>query len=504
MNEQNAYNLIDEPWIPVLMQDGRNKMVSLGEVFADEDGQIADLALNPYERVAVFRLLLCIAQAALGPERLKDEAAWLASRSAIGPVATDYLKKWHDRFFLYGVHAFLQPDDVATVRVDALTPCDKLVFHLASGNNSTLFDHAANGAGNRVLPDEMLALGLLTYQNFSAGGGSPQCIWDGIKTPFRGVRSAPCYEQSMLFSVLYGKNLLESLWFNMLTYNIVRNSLALSWGQPVWELDTLSRTCTSGLAHTYLGILVPLSRVIKLYPETSRCAIGEGVAYPCLPDWREPMASLKLNRKGEPSYVSADPTRMPWRELVSILAVHNAGGHKAALALRHLDSMQDEKEFTLWTGGLCWERGQAKQIDTVEWKARLSVSLLEESAMQKYENAIECADKQRACLYFATSEYAQKMKSALEEKRVKTEQIEPYSIPAERIYWDILAKPENQKQVLSVDSPTYMDDWKTATRKAAEEAYCRACPAVTARQMEAYAQGFSKLHVKEDKYERNN
>ena len=68
MNDKNAYNLIDEPWIPVLMKDGTNRSVSLGEIFADSDGAIADLALNPYERVAVFRLLLCIAQAALGAE----------------------------------------------------------------------------------------------------------------------------------------------------------------------------------------------------------------------------------------------------------------------------------------------------------------------------------------------------------------------------------------------------------------------------------------------------
>ncbi len=40
-----------------------------------------------------------------------------------------------------------------------------------------------------------------------------------------------------------------------------------------------------------------------------------------------------------------------------------------------------------------------------------------------------------------------------------------------------------------------MDDWKKVTRKAAEKAYRRACPAVTARQMEAFAQGFAKLRV---------
>ena len=116
MNEENSYNLVDEPWIPVLMRDGTNRSVSLGGIFADADGTIADLALNPYERVAVFRLLLCVAQAALGPERLKDETAWKAAKAYVGQVATDYLKKWHDRFYLYGPYAFLQPDDIETVQ----------------------------------------------------------------------------------------------------------------------------------------------------------------------------------------------------------------------------------------------------------------------------------------------------------------------------------------------------------------------------------------------------
>ena len=494
MNDENSYNLIDETWIPVLMKDGKNQTVSLGDIFADTDGAIADLALNPYERVAVFRLLLCIAQAALGPERLKDEAGWLAAKDAVGPASADYLKKWHDRFFLYGPHAFLQPDCVFPAKEDGVKPCSNLMFEMASGSNSTLFDHAA--IGKRSFPAAIVGLNLIVYQNFSAGGGSPQCIWDGAITPFRGIRSAPCYEQSMLFSILCGKNLLESVWLNLLTYSAIRDSLRVDWGQPVWEFATQQRGAVSSLAKTYLGVLAPLSRAIKLHSGGSQCIIGEGVAYPSLPEWREPMASVKPNRKGAPSYVSADRTRMPWRELASILAVRETGGRKAALALRHLDSLPEEKEFTLWTGGLCWERGQAKQVDTVEWKVRLSVSLLEEPAMQRYENAINYGDRQEKSLYAATAEYAQKMKSASDEKKIKAEQIAPYSAPAERAYWDILAQAENQKLVLGVDSPTYKDDWKNATRKAAEEAYRRACPAMTARQMEAFVQGFARLGVR--------
>ena len=137
MNEENSYNLIDEPWIPVLVQDGTNRLVSLGEVFADETCSIADLALNPYERIAVFRLLLCITQAALGTKRLKDERSWRESKPLIGSISADYLKKWHDRFFLYGRHAFLQPECISLIKEDGATSCEKMVIRLSSGNKST-------------------------------------------------------------------------------------------------------------------------------------------------------------------------------------------------------------------------------------------------------------------------------------------------------------------------------------------------------------------------------
>ena len=498
MNDENSYNLIDEPWIPVLMRDGTNRSVSLGEVFADADGTIADLALNPYERVAVFRLLLCIAQAALGPERLKDEADWLAVKDVVGPISSDYLKKWHDRFFLYGPHAFLQPDCVAPAKADGTTPCDKLVFQLASGNNSTLYDHEAIG-GDRTLPDTRLALGLLVYQNFSSGGLSGQCIWDGGATE-KSIQGAPGRERSMLFSIVQGCSLLDTLWLNLITDAWVRRSLQSAWGHPFWEFDKLSRKEVRGNETTYLGHLAPLSRAIKLTPGNPHCILGEALSYPQIPAWREPMASVKIQKGAkkdefQETYVTSNPSKMPWRELACILAVRETDGRKSALALRHLETMSN-MEFSLWTGGLYSEK--AKEIDTVEWQVRLSIDLLEESAMRRYEKAIAWADRQRTGLYFATAEYAQKIKSASDERKIGKGLIEPYCIPAERAYWDILAQAENQKLVLAVDSPTYKADWKTATRKAAEEAYRRACPAITARQLEAYAQGFSKLTIRED------
>lgn len=487
MNNENIYNLIDEPWIPVLMRDGTTRSVSLGAVFEDTDGAIYDLALNPYERVAVFRLLLCIAQAALGYGSLKDETAWLSSKDDVGPISRNYLKKWYDSFFLYGPHAFLQPDCISLAKSDGATSCDKLILNFASGNNSTLYDHEA-ASRCRTISDAKLALGFLVYQNFSSGGLSGQCIWDGVLSE-KIIRGAPCREGSMLFSIVLGNTLLEAIWLNLLTDPWIHDSLKTEWGVPFWEIGELTRDMTSGNENTYLGHLVPLSRAIKLKRGSPSCILGEALSYPQIQVWREPMASVK-SKKGKKknefteTYVSSDLTRMPWRELSSILSVRETAYRKPALALRHLESL-DEKDFTLWTGGLYSEK--AKEISTVEWVAKLSVELLEEPAMHAYEDAIALANRMRGHLYSASEEYAQRM---------LVDKVSRFADPAERVYWDLLASPENQKIVLAVQSPTYMHDWQSAVHIAAEKAYRRACPALSARQMEAYVQGLSKLSVR--------
>ena len=490
MNEENFYNLIDEPWIPVLMKDGTNRSVTLGEVFADSVRAIVDLALNPYERVAVFRLLLCIAQAALGPERLKDERAWKVVKPLVGSISADYLKKWHDRFYLYGPHAFLQPDCISLVKVDGATPCEKLVIRLSSGNKSTLYDHEAVGNARR-LSNANLVLGFLVYQNFSSGGLSGQCVWDGVPTE-KSIQGAPCRERSMLFSIVEGSSLLETVWLNLITDDWSRHSLKTEWGRPFWEFATLSRADTTGNEKTLLGRLAPLSRAIKLTHDTPVCILGEGLSYPQIPASREPMASVKLQKGAKKdefseTYVSANPARMPWRELSSILSIRETGGRKAALSIRHLTSLPDEKTFTLWTGGLYSEK--AKEVETVEWKVRLSVGLLEETALARYQEAITLADRQRMSLYFAAAEYARVMLVDDESR---------FSVPAERLFWDILAQADQRKLVQDVESMTYLADWRNAIRFAAEDAYRRACPAMNARQMEAFAQGFAKLWVRDD------
>jgi CRISPR system Cascade subunit CasA len=54
-------NLTTDLWIPVVWNDGKPGTVSLREAF-ERGHEIQDLAVRPHGRIALMRLLICIAQ----------------------------------------------------------------------------------------------------------------------------------------------------------------------------------------------------------------------------------------------------------------------------------------------------------------------------------------------------------------------------------------------------------------------------------------------------------
>ena len=86
-------NLTTEPWIPAVWLDGRPATVTLREAF-ERGHELQDLAMCPHERIALMRLLICVAQAALdGPVDHDDRESCL---SRIAPAALlCYLDRWN-------------------------------------------------------------------------------------------------------------------------------------------------------------------------------------------------------------------------------------------------------------------------------------------------------------------------------------------------------------------------------------------------------------------------
>lgn len=100
-----SFNLVDEPWIPVVDAAGATFKVGLRELF-ERSEELVDLAVGTLERISLYRLFICVAQRALdGP---KDEDEWLEAEGKLVAASLEYLDDWRDRFDLWGERPFLQ------------------------------------------------------------------------------------------------------------------------------------------------------------------------------------------------------------------------------------------------------------------------------------------------------------------------------------------------------------------------------------------------------------
>ena len=203
-------NVAFDDWIPVVTTAGKRQLASLCEVLTNGE-QFADLAVRPHERVALMRLFLCVAHAALdGP---KDYDEWREVPSRLPAAARQYLEKWRGCVRVVSSREALVagggPESDALRKEDAdsddekgWTNVKKLSFTRASGNNTTLFDHGASSREISECPPHELALNLLAFQNyFVAGGKASSRMWgkQEMKNPAN-PKGGPCVVASRLFT----------------------------------------------------------------------------------------------------------------------------------------------------------------------------------------------------------------------------------------------------------------------------------------------------------------
>lgn len=474
-------NLIGDAWIPVLDADGRSATVGLRELY-ERAHEIRDLALQPPQRIAVTRLLLCITHAALdGPE---DEDDWRACKDRIVPESLAYLEERLDRFELYGDRPFLQVRDLVPTDNFRL---DKLDFGLAAGDKETLFDHAAASA-SRVHSPAWTARSLLATQLFAQSSSKiTRTEWGGCLTD-PAPTHAPGIAESAVHALLRGENMLGSVHLNLAT----RVDISCDWGAPVWDIDIpnpKSREAAQ-VVHSYLGRLVPLARAILLAPRSSSLTMVAGLAYELPPAGVEPTATVILKtRNGArvPGYLSTAPDRHPWRDAPSVLAVARAGEPGGPLALLHLLRNADLGVVDVWLGGIALER-PGKISDSPEWVFSLPTGLLRDDPIALYSAGVALSDEGKKQLRAAVDTWGKAMR-----KRGK-ELTGPRSL-AERAYWAALdAQYEILVEIGCSDDPD-LGRWRPVVLRAMREAYSSACPHTTPRQIQAFAQGGRLLNL---------
>ena len=218
-----TFDLLDEPWLPVSLLDGRAETWGLLDLFARAHEARGLSEPSPLTFTATMRFLLAILHRAYeGPA---NPAEWAAIRERgqfdADRIAT-YLERYRGRFDLFHPERpFAQSPTVAGNAGDE-KPITQLAFERVSGNNGTLYDHSVDEAPLPVSPGDAARLVLTAHQYGFAGAQI--------------FRDTPMIAGYCL--LLEGANLFQTLTLNLQEYDDeLPDGLGRTGDAPWWELD---------------------------------------------------------------------------------------------------------------------------------------------------------------------------------------------------------------------------------------------------------------------------
>lgn len=499
-------NLTTGEWIPVVREDGRADKVSLSDIFSQGD-RIRDLAVQPHERIALMRLLICIAQAALdGP---KDHADWKQCLARLPDAGATYLKRWENAFELLGDgKRFLQVPNVVPTPTSAndLPLVSKLDIRLATGSTSTLFDNA--GGQPRSFTPEQQSLMLLAFQSFSSAGTLSECFWSGHQTKKSG-KTAPGLADRMVHTFLLDRtSLLRTIWLNLLSQEQLRGKQ--DWGVPVWEAMPRSEDDMSAVNNatlTYLGRLTPVSRSVRLMDDGVRMIWGSALAYPSNSEWRDSAATYYVvrgqNGDEERRLLKASVGRSLWRELWAVSVVARTGRELIGGPLA-MENAAEMKGVDVFCGAVIYEGAKSTKLrEIAESILHIPEPMFADKGQRLYREGVGCAEHWVRRLQRAVSACRRALKDELDAAAVRKRGVLVKSKAALHYWTAVEQEVPRLLDLVSDPTPLYPDDaakakwdatpWGRALARAARAAYDLACPHETPRQMKAYAEGLRAL-----------
>jgi len=256
---ESRFSLIDDAWIPI----AGVCRVSLEQIFTHPEYRF--LGGNPVQKIALLKLLLAVAQAAATPS---NEEEWLAMGShGLAEKCLFYLKKWHDRFYLYGEKPFLQMPEISSA---ALQRFGALLPEIATGNTTVHMQSQVE----KKLDDADKALLIVTLMGFALGGKKVDnsiLLTKGYQGKTKaGKPGTAVAHMGLLHNFLWGATLWDTIWLNLLTHENLSGFGLFSEGVGTapWECMPDGEDCIIArqLKKTLMGRLIPLCRFCLLNP----------------------------------------------------------------------------------------------------------------------------------------------------------------------------------------------------------------------------------------------
>lgn len=346
-----SFNLVSEPWVPVVTRNGTTQVLSLRDLFRhapDVQEVVGDI---PQQVLPIVRLCESILYRAYGRDLDADaltepdaralwQALWDACSFADGAV-DDYLTEFEDRFDLFGERPFMQVAGLSYVSRDKeYDPVSELLADVPK-QGKFLFSMRARDALGGISYAEA-ARWLLFFQAYDCAG---------IKTPVIGnthVNKGKVYAPKGLPSTgwlgstggtyLEGQSLFETLLLNWVLYNEYdkdKRLLGCPSDVPAWETEETDRDYEVRNPQGPAQLYAWQSRRIRLVPDVAGGAVvGVVSCYGDIPrptelpgfeqmtPWRESIAQQKaLGTTFIPRMPRThDSSKAIWRGLESILS----------------------------------------------------------------------------------------------------------------------------------------------------------------------------------------
>lgn len=487
MTQENRFNLIDEPWIPIA-DAGR---VSLRQVFSDSTYRA--LGGNPVQKIALTKLLLAIAQAACTPQ---DDQEW----AELGPTGVakkclTYLEQWHDRFWLYGEKPFLQMPSIVQAKKQ---PFGAVLPDVATGNTTILLQSNVQ----QDLSNAECALLLVVLMSFSLGGkktdnsvvlskdypgknnekGKPKTGGPGTSLGFMGF----------LHSFLIAETLLGTLWLNLFTHEQVQ-SLSVypqGIGEAPWQNMPEGEACpvAKQLQESLMGRLIPISRFCLL--ADGELHYSEGIVHPSYKDGVVDPTVAVDHSKNNPKVLWVDPEKRPWRQLTALLSFikqsDSFGFDCYQIRCGVVRARENKvKSFGIWSGGLRVSSNAGEQYvsgfdDFVESSVFFDSKWIGEEWYTRLEGEMSALDDVSKKVYATTLSFFRDQNMEGKKRAAK----------ASNLFWQ-LSEHQFQNLVNACDNSEQAILLRKRLRKtfanAAQKSYDTFCPKSTARQLDAWA-----------------
>jgi len=454
-----TFNLVDEPWIPVVATDGDYLELSLRDMLACASDLSEIACETPIQSTAILPVALGVLHSVFGPRDFDAwQTLWRAGAFDMARI-DDYLDRWRERFDLFHTERpFMQMPDA---RVEP-----KSLIHLIHpmGNTGTLFSHVSDSSGVELSPAEA-AHYLLAARCFRLAGLGPYV--EKRRLNF----NDSAFAKGVIFWAR-GDTLFETLLLNLVQYPDEQTMPHTSRDAPAWELADPFEPRES--PYGYLDYLTWSNNRVQLIPTetTDGVVVRDAVVVPAIKlgsHVRSPQRRyVQKEKKGEISfsflYFNAD--KALWRDYDSLLKREAGKVFPPAVVewiaeLKQYEILDSNRPIRLMATGMLAE--QAKPVFYRQEIMPLPLELLRnESRVAVIRLALEQAEavaiKLRNALNILAQHVLQRGAAGKPDNNIRNDLIKQWA--ARERYWTAL-EPQFWRFIdsLVVDSDAAMHDW---------------------------------------------